>query len=74
MTSIRRDVLSKLAMAYNWKPLVSSSNPTGGAPNAVYWPTFVHASIMNSVATAARGPFQSGICFIRWVRGWWGGG
>ena len=26
-----RDVLSKLAMAYNWKPLVSSSNPTGGA-------------------------------------------
>ena len=26
-----RDVLSKLAIAKNWKQLVSSSNPTGGA-------------------------------------------
>ena len=24
-------MLYKLAMAYNWKPLVSSANPTGGA-------------------------------------------
>ena len=31
-----RDVLSKLAMAKNWKPLVSSSNPTCGT--LVVWP------------------------------------
>ena len=31
-----RDVLSKLAMAKNWKLLVSSSNPTAGA--LVVWP------------------------------------
>ena len=31
-----RDVLSKLAMASNWKRLVSSSNPTGSA--LVVWP------------------------------------
>ena len=30
-TVVQRDVLSKLAMAWNWKQLVSSLNPTGGA-------------------------------------------